>query len=103
MTTATDGAGLLAAVRADPADDVPRLVYSDWLDEQGQADFAHFIRHQIAVDTAPLVYEIRGHAPRGERIKSGGHAFDESWLTRFLVNHCHLFPSLSGEYVFRRG
>jgi len=28
-------AGFLAAIRANPEDDAPRLVYADWLDEQG--------------------------------------------------------------------
>ena len=32
-----DGKGLFAAICADPEDDTSRLVYSDWLDEQGDA------------------------------------------------------------------
>jgi uncharacterized protein (TIGR02996 family) len=39
-------AALLAAVRAAPADDAPRLVYADWLDEHGQPERAEFIRLQ---------------------------------------------------------
>jgi uncharacterized protein (TIGR02996 family) len=42
----TDASALLAAVRADPADDAPRLVYADWLDEHGQPERAEFIRVQ---------------------------------------------------------
>ena len=41
---------LLAAIRANPADDLPRLVYADWLDEHGDPDRAEFIRLQIADD-----------------------------------------------------
>lgn len=37
MTTTTDGAALLAAVLARPADDTPRLVYADWLDDHDGA------------------------------------------------------------------
>jgi uncharacterized protein (TIGR02996 family) len=37
----------LAAVLADPDDDGPRLVYADWLDEQGQGERAEFIRCQV--------------------------------------------------------
>ena len=37
---------LLKAVLADPDDDAPRLIYADWLDENGQAERAEFIRVQ---------------------------------------------------------
>jgi uncharacterized protein (TIGR02996 family) len=37
---------LLAAIRAAPDDDAPRLVYADWLDEHGQPERAEFIRVQ---------------------------------------------------------
>jgi len=39
-------AALLAAIRAAPGDDAPRLVYADWLDEHGQPERAEFIRVQ---------------------------------------------------------
>jgi len=38
---------LLADVIANPADDTPRLVYADWLDENGHESRAEFIRVQI--------------------------------------------------------
>jgi uncharacterized protein (TIGR02996 family) len=41
-----DGAALLAAIRAHPAEDTPRLVYADWLQERGGDDRAEFIRIQ---------------------------------------------------------
>ena len=34
----------LKAIFADPADDLPRLVFADWLDEQDQPDWAWLIR-----------------------------------------------------------
>lgn len=40
-------AALLAAVLAYPEDDAPRLIYADFLDEQGQSDRADFIRVQV--------------------------------------------------------
>ena len=46
-----DGGGLLAAIAASPGDDLPRLVYADWLDDHGDrlgAMRAKFIRLQIA-------------------------------------------------------
>jgi uncharacterized protein (TIGR02996 family) len=38
---------LLAAVCAAPDDDLPRLVYADWCEENGQPERAEFIRVQI--------------------------------------------------------
>jgi uncharacterized protein (TIGR02996 family) len=40
---------LLAAVFADPDDDLPRLVYADWLEDHGDAARAEFVRVQIAL------------------------------------------------------
>ena len=40
---------LLKRCRESPADDMPRLVLADWLDENGDADRAAFIRVQIAL------------------------------------------------------
>jgi uncharacterized protein (TIGR02996 family) len=40
------GQDFLRAIIADPADDVVRLVYADWLAENGEEDYASFIRVQ---------------------------------------------------------
>jgi uncharacterized protein (TIGR02996 family) len=40
---------LLDAVLENPDDDLPRLVYADWLDENGDPKRAEFIRAQIAL------------------------------------------------------
>ncbi len=42
-----DERGLWAAVLAAPDDDLPRLVYADWLEENGRGPLAAFIRAQI--------------------------------------------------------
>jgi uncharacterized protein (TIGR02996 family) len=39
----------LLAIIANPDDDLPRLVFADWLDENGQPERAEFIRLQIAL------------------------------------------------------
>lgn len=41
-----DEAALLAAIRATPEEDTPRLASADWLDEHGNPDRAEFIRVQ---------------------------------------------------------
>ena len=38
---------LLRAVAAEPDEDLPRLVYADWLDDHGRAEWAEFIRAQV--------------------------------------------------------
>jgi uncharacterized protein (TIGR02996 family) len=42
----SDGEILFRAVCEHPADDTPRLVYADWLEENGQPERAEFIRLQ---------------------------------------------------------
>lgn len=48
MTTQADGAALHAAILADPADDLARLAWADWLEETG-GDLARsqFVRVQV--------------------------------------------------------
>lgn len=40
-------ADFLAAIRAEPEDDAPRLIFADWLDENGEPERAEFVRLQI--------------------------------------------------------
>jgi uncharacterized protein (TIGR02996 family) len=42
----TTGDALLDDVRQNPDDDVPRLVYADWIEEHGELERADFIRRQ---------------------------------------------------------
>lgn len=39
---------MLDAIFAAPADDAPRLIYADWLEEQGESAQAEWIRHQLS-------------------------------------------------------
>ncbi len=41
---------LLQAVLDNPSDDLPRMVYADWLEENGEPERAEFIRLQIHMD-----------------------------------------------------
>jgi uncharacterized protein (TIGR02996 family) len=43
----TAGDALLRSILARPEDDAPRLVYADWLEENGQGERAEFVRVQI--------------------------------------------------------
>ncbi len=62
----SDQESLLATIAARPDDDLPRLVYADWLDERGaNADVARaaFIREQIREWRNPEPWEL-SQAPR---------------------------------------
>jgi len=65
---------LLAAVLANPDDDLPRLVYADWLEENGQAERAEFIRTSVAesyggqyTSITSMVRQYRPHVHVGDR------------------------------------
>lgn len=52
-TTTDTGTDLLAAILAAPADDNVRLVYADYLQEQGASSRAEFIRVQVELARGP--------------------------------------------------
>jgi uncharacterized protein (TIGR02996 family) len=76
----TDGEQLLGAILDVPADDAPRLVYADWLDEHGDADRAEFIRLGVraegllpdAPDRTAVLRRLRGLERAGAEPWTGG-------------------------------
>jgi uncharacterized protein (TIGR02996 family) len=92
------GEALLQAVIAEPEEEAPRLIYADWLDEQGQpegVDRAAFIQVQIglahASEEAAVTRQLR------KREQELWEAYKERWLT-------HLPPHLrKREPRFHRG
>jgi uncharacterized protein (TIGR02996 family) len=67
----------LRAIEAEPDSDVPRLVFSDWLDEHGDAERAEFIRAQCES------YRIRyGPPSRGDDRISAAEMARMQELTR---------------------
>jgi uncharacterized protein (TIGR02996 family) len=90
----TDGDALYRAILAHPDDDTARLVYADWLDENGEADRAEFIRVQIELTRAPtLTLRLR------EKVLLALHG--EEWLAQFKVHGGPLQGETHGG--FRRG
>jgi uncharacterized protein (TIGR02996 family) len=93
--TADGARGFLEDIVAHPDDDTPRLVFADWLQDEGDADRAEFIRVQIersrlpAWDARQVALKLREHALVG--------LHGEAWKAQL--------PSLAGvEWVdFRRG
>lgn len=49
----TNDEAFLRAIVARPDDDIPRLIFADWLDDHGEAERAEFIRVQCALAKLP--------------------------------------------------
>ena len=49
VTMSPEEMAFLRAIDATPEDDVPRLVYADWLDDRGHGMRAEFIRLQCEI------------------------------------------------------
>ncbi len=74
----TNGDALLASIFAAPDEDTPRLVYADWLDENGQPARAEFIRVQVEIARMVL------HARQPLNVETAGLLAREKTL---LVTH----------------
>jgi uncharacterized protein (TIGR02996 family) len=72
------GEALFQAVLAEPDDDTPRLIYADWLEENGQGDRAEFIRGQVELFRRPA-NDARGKQLR-QREKELWSANKKAWL-----------------------
>lgn len=55
----TTESGLIRAINEEPFDDDRRLVYTDWLEEHGDAERAAFIRMQIRLTDLTIPAEER--------------------------------------------
>jgi uncharacterized protein (TIGR02996 family) len=71
---------LFAEILANPADDVPRLIYADWLDEHDNPDRADFIRTQCQL--ARLPQEDDRHVALEERERKLYWGQAEQWRQR---------------------
>lgn len=70
---------LLDAIIAKPADDTVRLVYADWLDENGQPARGEFIRVQIEAE------RHHRHSARRAALDSRAHTLlQEHWIDWWL-------------------
>jgi uncharacterized protein (TIGR02996 family) len=87
----SDRDALFQAVLHAPDDDAPRLVFADWLDENGEADRAEFIRVQCRLARLPF-YE-----PDTSGLAGRAH--------ELLVRHRRAWriPDLAARQEFRRG
>lgn len=68
MSTLTERDALLAAVLAAPDDDLPRLVYADWLDEHGEDRWADLIRVQCELAATESYRQRKALAEREREV-----------------------------------
>jgi carbon storage regulator CsrA len=85
-------AALLRAVLADPADDSPRLIYADWLDEQGDPR-GKFVRVQCRL----------AQLPPGDEAVSGLRRREQELLDRHGPAWRSALPPLLRNEFFCRG
>src|SRR5262245_61798913 len=101
MNPAKAEAAFLDAIGEQPDDDGPRLIYADWLDENGDPARAEFIRSQCrlarmseseaaATDLPGRAYQLqREHADRWlaplRAITGGGGHFRRGMIERIFV------------------
>lgn len=70
----TDGEALFAAILREPKEDIHRLAYADWLEENGSGEMAEYIRWSInnqfvserAIRWVPMNRELRASKIHGD-------------------------------------
>jgi uncharacterized protein (TIGR02996 family) len=97
----TDRDALLRAIIENPADDAPRLVYADWLDEHGDPARAEFIRLQV--ELAGIVLGTQAAFARYTAIQTRCWALFEDHRGRWLQELGSLPPDAHVQIWFRRG
>ena len=93
----SDEEGFLQTIIANPDDDAPRLVYSDWLEDHGYLDRAEFIRVQC--ELARMSKDDLRFAELDRRERGLRKAHFEEWIAP-LRAVTHFYKTLS---EFRRG
>ena len=83
----------MRAICADPEDDTARLVYADWLDENGDPERAEFIRLQIANSGL-----LKKDDPNGLRIEELLQQHGTTW-----INELPQLPGIGWPRTFHRG
>jgi uncharacterized protein (TIGR02996 family) len=88
-----EAARLLQAVIADPDNDTPRLAYADWLEAEGDADRAAFIRVQCMLERLPI--EDPQHVVLRQR--------ETELLSQYGYRWAEEFGDQISVWVYRRG
>src|SRR5262245_10028348 len=89
-TSMNEREALLRAVCENPDDDTPRLVFADWLQENGEEDRAEFIRLQIRLaDRYTIAMNMMaGQDAEYDRAKALQEQFGAMWLGELTEHEC---------------
>ncbi len=87
---------LLAAVRAAPDDDLPRLVLADWLEERGEGERAEFIRLQVEYRRAKTKTQRTIHRRAIKQFMRGGVTLRKYPWFNHVLDGCDFGFSVDG-------
>jgi uncharacterized protein (TIGR02996 family) len=79
-----DSAGLRLSIEASPTDDAPKLIYADWLDENGHAEKAAAVRRALQPHIAHPLRRIDIDA---HRANDEPHRIERLRETLALIDH----------------
>lgn len=95
-----DERALVAAVAADPDNQLPRLVYSDWLEEHGWPERAESVRVGVALESVPRAEHLSPAAAALARrlsdLASVRTAWADDWMSAVPVNRQTFLAPLGG-------
>jgi uncharacterized protein (TIGR02996 family) len=100
----SDEAGILAAIRESPADDVPRMVWADWLDDHGRHERAELVRLQLALARG----DESGRGREQALLAEHGQMWLDEELPAFTLRTTHEWHELAEDILpcwaaYRRG
>jgi uncharacterized protein (TIGR02996 family) len=105
----TEHEPFLRAIIAQPDEDAPRLIYADWLEEQGLDQRAEFIRVQCELAALqaqePVTWDLarmQGLEDREEVLLEVGEALGENPL-QDVARHCHYRRGMLEEATLAMG
>jgi uncharacterized protein (TIGR02996 family) len=88
----------LQAIIAEPDENAPRLIYADWLEEQGDQDLAEFIRVQCELDHLEPS-DRRGKRLR-ERVQSLIRQHGEVWAGPLRQLDCYWYLRFKRGFIY---
>jgi uncharacterized protein (TIGR02996 family) len=88
-----EDAEFLKAIRAAPADDLPRLVYADWLDERGRPG-GEFLRIDCQIAALDPTEDERRQQDREKMRQEGIELPPPNFLDEYFWKRTHLVASL---------
>lgn len=98
----------MAAILANPDDDAPRLIYADWLEEQGDSDRSEFIKVQCELAKDKRTYRQWADGKEfvdqsiEELTKRVEEYRQEKWPNTYSVSAIKVVPNLEEDELRRR-